>query len=136
MGPDGQTVPYPIPDGRPVGYSAERYPAETPYPAPSSMPYPSSYQNVAEHRAANSGAAANLGASAEPAERMQWSVPHTEVVFARPRTPMARDRTKDRVLRQSGDLSLTEAWTAFMSQMDVPGVGAAPSAGRPGREGR
>jgi len=47
-----------------------------------------------------------------------WSVPHNELAYARPRTPPAQAR--DRVLRQSGDLSLTEAWTTFMSQMDIP----------------
>ncbi|KAI0059946.1 hypothetical protein BV25DRAFT_1889043 [Artomyces pyxidatus] len=50
------------------------------------------------------------------AQQKLWSVPHTEVeAMARERTASARAR--DRVLRQSGDLSLTEAWSAFMSQM-------------------
>ncbi|KAI0049518.1 hypothetical protein FA95DRAFT_1588235 [Auriscalpium vulgare] len=52
------------------------------------------------------------------AQQKLWNVPHTEAdVLARPRSP--RPRALDRVLRQSGDLSLTEAWSAFMSQMDV-----------------
>jgi hypothetical protein len=58
------------------------------------------------------------------AVEMRWGAPHTDVQpqFARPRTPPPGARARDRVIRQSGDLSLTEAWSQFLSQMDIPPV--------------
>jgi hypothetical protein len=53
--------------------------------------------------------------------------PHTAMQpqFARPLTPPPPDfRTRDPVLRQSGSLSLTDAWSQFMMQMDNPPVAA------------
>ncbi len=52
----------------------------------------------------------------------RWGTPHADMQsqFARPRTPPPGGRTRDRVIRQSGGLSLTEAWSQFLTQMDVP----------------
>ncbi|KAI0260057.1 hypothetical protein BC834DRAFT_1013816 [Gloeopeniophorella convolvens] len=64
-----------------------------------------------------------MSAGADP----RWAVPHTESQhhFVRPRSP-PRAYAGDRVLRQSGDLSLTEAWSQFMMQMDVAPPGPRP----------
>ncbi|KAI0319354.1 hypothetical protein OF83DRAFT_1163006 [Amylostereum chailletii] len=70
------------------------------YPTPIPAPNDASMENTRQHQL--------------------WNVPHNEVetyVQNRPPNPRARDR----VLRQSGDLSLTEAWTAFLQQMDGSG---------------
>ena len=50
------------------------------------------------------------------------SVPHAAMQprFARPPTPPHGLGTRDPVLRQSGSLSLADAWSQFMMQMDVP----------------
>jgi hypothetical protein len=54
----------------------------------------------------------------------RWGAPHTNMQpqYAHPRTPAPGARARDRVVRQSGDLSLTEAWSQFLSQMDIPPV--------------
>ncbi len=56
-----------------------------------------------------------------------WGAPHTDMQpqFARPRTPPAAAPGPDRVIRQSDGLSLTEAWSQFLTQMDI-NIPAAP----------
>ena len=58
------------------------------------------------------------------AVEMRWGAPHMNLQpqFAHPRTPAPGARARDRVIRQSGDLSLAEAWSHFQSQMDTPPV--------------
>jgi hypothetical protein len=50
------------------------------------------------------------------------SAPHAAMQprFARPPTPPHGLRTREPVLRQSGSISLADAWSQFMMQMDVP----------------
>jgi hypothetical protein len=54
----------------------------------------------------------------------RWGAPHATMHphFARPLTPpLPSLRTpRDPVLRQSGSLSLADAWSQFMMQMEVP----------------
>lgn len=60
---------------------------------------------------------------------VRWVTPHTDMQpqFARPRTPPTGAAGRDRVMRQSGGLSLTEAWSQFLTQMDIPAAPQRPS---------
>ncbi|KAI0251589.1 hypothetical protein BJV78DRAFT_431128 [Lactifluus subvellereus] len=56
----------------------------------------------------------------------RWAVPHMDMQpqFVRPRTPPSGSRAHDRVLRQSGSLSLTEVWSQLVTQMDIAPTGS------------
>jgi len=58
---------------------------------------------------------------------VRWGAPHTDMQpqFTRPRTPPGA-AGRDRVIRQSGGLSLTEAWSQFLTQMDIPAAPQRP----------
>lgn len=56
----------------------------------------------------------------------RWAVSHMDMQpqFVRPRTPPSGSRAHDRVLRQSGSLSLTEVWSQLVTQMDSAPTGS------------
>jgi hypothetical protein len=56
----------------------------------------------------------------------RWAVPQMDMQpqFVRPRTPPSGSRAHDRVLRQSGSLSLTEVWSQLVTQMDMAPTGS------------
>ena len=61
---------------------------------------------------------------------MRWGAPHAAMQpqFARPLTPPPPGlRRRDSVLRQSGSLSLADAWSQFIMQMDIPPAPQRPS---------
>lgn len=109
--------------------STSTYSASTDYgvPAPDSA-----MSEVPPHN--TTGPASGHGPVPDAHQHQQqriWNVPHSELQnYARP----PRDKARDSAVRMSGDLSLTEAWSAFMSQnLDVPGGPGGPPAGIQGR---
>jgi hypothetical protein len=77
------------------------------------------------HDLQNSGSSSPTSAASDAsAPDGRWGVPHATMHphFARPLTPpLPSLRTpRDPVLRQSGSLSLSDAWSQFMMQMEVP----------------
>jgi hypothetical protein len=54
-----------------------------------------------------------------------WAVPHMDIQpqLVRQRTPPSGSCAPERVLRQSGNLSLTEVWSQLVTQMDIAPTG-------------
>jgi hypothetical protein len=91
------------------------------YPQQALRGYPRSYDP--QYSGSSSPTSAASDASAPDG---RWGTPHATIhpQFARPLTPpLPSLRTpRDPVLRQSGSLSLADAWSQFMMQMEVPPV--------------
>lgn len=114
-------IPFPSPlSSRPVSPSRLAYPhRQTPRGHLSLPPHDAQYSEGSSPISAISSDASAIDA--------RWGAPlrtadmHPQ--FARPRTPPLPDsRARDPVLRQSGSLTLTEAWSQFVTQMDIPPV--------------
>ncbi|KAI0293876.1 fungal-specific transcription factor domain-containing protein [Multifurca ochricompacta] len=97
------------------------------------LPYETHHTHHAKGGDGSSPASAMSDGSADASAAMDvnplWNVAHTdmdmEAQFVRPRSSPSGSRALNRVLRQSGDLSLTEAWSQFITQMDIiPPIGS------------
>jgi hypothetical protein len=132
---EAQIAPSPVAGGHPDGRSPSAHTPQIPFPfpmptRPASPPRLTYLQQVPlEHppphdlQYAEGSSPTSTMPDANVIET-RWGAPHTDIQpqFARPRTPPSDARARDRVIRQSGDLSLTEAWSQFLSQMDIPPV--------------
>jgi hypothetical protein len=130
---EAQMSPSPVVGGYPDGQSPPHHTSSIPFPFPMSagpanpprltylqqVPREHPFPHDLQYEEGRSPTSAMTDANAV---ETRWGAPHTNIQpqFARPQTPGARAR--DRVIRQSGDLSLTEAWSQFLSQMDTPPV--------------
>jgi hypothetical protein len=89
------------------------------YPQQALRGYPRSHVSQYSRSSSPTSAASDAGA---PDGR--WGAPHATMhqQFARPITPPlpGLHTPRDPVLRQSGSLSLADAWSQFMMQMEIP----------------
>ena len=89
------------------------------YPQQALRGYPRSHDPQYSRSSSPTSAASDASA---PDGR--WGAPHATMhqQFARPTTPLLPGlrAPRDPVLRQSGSLSLADAWSQFMMQMEIP----------------
>lgn len=132
---EAQMAPSPVVGGYSDGQSPPPHTSSIPFPFPMStspaVPPRPTYLQQAPH---GHPSPHDLRYEEEPsptsampdanAVETRWGAPHTNIQpqFACPQTQVPGARARDRVIRQSGDLSLTEAWSQFLSQMDIPPV--------------
>jgi hypothetical protein len=136
---EAQIAPSPVVGGYSGGQSASSHTSQIPFPfpmstSPASPPrFTYSQQAPRGHHISHDpqfmeGTNPTSAMTDTNAVDLRWGTLHTDMQpqFARPRTPAAGAPGRDRVIRQSGGLSLTEAWSQFLTQMDIPAAPQRP----------